>query len=532
MGEYIQKPGSVQQKQPGSGRALPGAVPMTAGSGPFWSAPPALRLTTAGRSVQRAVQPGLAPLRRPGMPVIQRLKAGDPLPNLDTLVAKRYDAESRPVDITEEIPAATRLVTNDKGWETFATSIGSALTAERLQELRTFFTTELPGANVNAGLAGLKPALSAGKRFTVAQRAILDRLEASTADTLVGQEIETGWASLTRGVVGDVSDVHSWLLERGDIWSLGSKVDWNQMKVEFLGEPAIPEFVLDDFRSFVRKNWAQKVRTDKLNALKMDKVTLSAPPSAESTSFDERERKRQMSATLESLEPVKALLNRPLAQPLQAADWKGGGAPAVTLEPAVSGKTEDALAPLVVKQKAADADAKIRQMVDPAVLANVPPPPVFAFPHKATDYRAFCDSTGVHVAHHDRVDIFVHEMGHWIEDRLPVEKWFNIQAMLYKRHALAKGGKKSVGGLGSSGDAGMGRFAGIYGTGNYTSKIYEESGATEVVSKTLEELATRESAIRLIWADPVLVATVLMQVNPGAFDVNARKVFQPYVHNA
>ncbi|HWI62537.1 MAG TPA: hypothetical protein VNT75_11900 [Symbiobacteriaceae bacterium] len=516
MGEFTRRPAPARPKRPDSGGTAPGPAQVTTPAMPIWSALPALHLTVS-----------------PGQPVIQRLAIGAPLPNLANRVAAKYDAENRPVDIAEEIPEARTLIASDPDWQTF---VRTTLTSEQGDALHNFLTAQLPGANVNAGLEGLRTAWKARKRFTGAQRVILDRLEGRSAGTNPGAVIRQSWDAVANGIAGE-DDVLTWLYEQ-TAYSMDNELDaqaWQTLKTNFLDEPFIVDSVLDRLRDHVKTQKAAKVRTAKLNAMKMDQVRITAPPSTGDK--EGRRDNAKLVKRLLQLDLVKTLVGRPVARPQQQqqapkeAEWRGKGKPALRLMPPKPTLTLDGLKKDVVKQKAEDADKKVRQMVAPEVLATIPPPPIRAYPHSDADFRAFCDADAVHVAHHDDVNIFVHEMGHWIEDRLPVEKWFNIQAMLRKRHEWAGGGDNSVAGLWGA-DSLMGRFAGNYGTGNYTSKIYETTGATEVVSKTLEQLTKPTDAMALVASDPVLVATVLMQVNPGAFDQETRTFFLQYVHNA
>ncbi|MDI9340871.1 MAG: DUF4157 domain-containing protein [Sediminibacterium sp.] len=180
------------------------------------------------------------------------------------------------------------------------------------------------------------------------------------------------------------------------------------------------------------------------------------------------------------------------------------------------------------------ADHFIKLMVEPSVLGQVKRPLIRVHlrnqmtPYRPHGFRAFHNNQGeVHVAQDEDVQTLVHEMGHHIEDELPILAWSDIQKLLEGRN-LDKS-KSTYIYLHSYSEQ---RFGGEYAaTGKYTSKYYE-GGATEVTSMTSEYLSHPQRFKDLIEKDPQQAAVILRILRPHEFSqVKALKKFQKYLPN-
>jgi len=164
------------------------------------------------------------------------------------------------------------------------------------------------------------------------------------------------------------------------------------------------------------------------------------------------------------------------------------------------------------------AERFIRLSIEPDVLRHVPRPIIkvhlmnqksFTNPY---GFRAYQSNDEIHIAQDEDESILVHELGHYIENNLPIEKWMDIQLLLHGRNAGKQKGSyiypKSYSEQG---------FAGNYpATGKYTSKVYS-SGHTEVMSMSMEYLAHPTKFKTLIDKDPQQAAIVLRLMRPKEF---------------
>lgn len=175
-----------------------------------------------------------------------------------------------------------------------------------------------------------------------------------------------------------------------------------------------------------------------------------------------------------------------------------------------------------LKENIQKADNFYRALVEPDVLEKIKRPTVVYHLVNSYDrvganqdtsmknsYTANQSGTEVHFGQGVFPHIIIHEIGHYIEDNLPRDKWLDIQLLLQSRHAEAGGGALVAG-------PGGARQKGSYpATGEYTSRAY--TTGTEVSSMTLENLAQAANMDDLIEKDPQQVAVVIRALRPTAY---------------
>jgi hypothetical protein len=176
-------------------------------------------------------------------------------------------------------------------------------------------------------------------------------------------------------------------------------------------------------------------------------------------------------------------------------------------------------------KKVAEADRFVRLLVEPGILATMPRPTIAVHlrnssgPSLPWGFRAFQSNGVINVAQNEETSIIVHEVGHYIENNLPMERWHEIQMLLHARG----GGAQNASYLFYPRNLEEQRFPGEYpATGQYTSKYYA-SGSTEVTSLSVEYLADPARFQRLIEADPQQAALVLRALRPTEFMMAAQK---------
>jgi hypothetical protein len=115
--------------------------------------------------------------------------------------------------------------------------------------------------------------------------------------------------------------------------------------------------------------------------------------------------------------------------------------------------------------------------------------------------------------------VVAHEVGHVIENVLPLGCWLDLMRLLHARHAAAGGGNLLPLYPGHS-DPEVAREcgyravmpaypAGSANAGSYSARVYGGSSPTEVLSTTLELLMTPKGTKKLLDTDPQLLAVVL-----------------------
>lgn len=161
------------------------------------------------------------------------------------------------------------------------------------------------------------------------------------------------------------------------------------------------------------------------------------------------------------------------------------------------------------------ADQFIRTIVQPDMLHEVNRPTINVYKENESTFRAYQSGKAVNVAQDDTASIIVHEIGHYLENNLPVEVWQDIATLIQHRHDQAGGGTQTV--RGPSGMRQEGRFKGDYAaTGGYTSKAYS-GGQTELLSMSVEFLSDPKRAMKLILKDPQQAAVVLRALLPSEY---------------
>ncbi len=179
------------------------------------------------------------------------------------------------------------------------------------------------------------------------------------------------------------------------------------------------------------------------------------------------------------------------------------------------------------KERVVEAQGVLATIVEAKVLKAIPSPKVSVVlreDHLHAGVRAYHGETGVVVDVSDEVPIIVHEIAHYLEWHLDA-LWEAVMALREQRHAWADPrGKRIAVEIPAEMEPRIeerGRFAGDYpATTPYCSKVYD-FGATELVSMTLEKLATKETTSELVHADPLLALVVLFHLRPNDKDVYA-----------
>lgn len=172
-----------------------------------------------------------------------------------------------------------------------------------------------------------------------------------------------------------------------------------------------------------------------------------------------------------------------------------------------------------MRAKVVQANDFYKKMVAPAFLSTIAPPiiQIHAKPAQSflapKGFRAYQSGNEIHLAQNEDMDIVVHEVGHFVENKLPPGAWLDIRDLIAKRHTEAGGGT-----VASEGDTiftrDEGRFKGEYAaTGKYTSRAYGDIGSTEMMSLTLEYLANPSKINKMIDKDPQQLAIILRALN-------------------
>jgi hypothetical protein len=203
--------------------------------------------------------------------------------------------------------------------------------------------------------------------------------------------------------------------------------------------------------------------------------------------------------------------------------WKDNGRLVDNLTQQVAQGTEipspTAVANLpAIQDKIEKADRFYRGLMEPDVLNKIKRPR-FVYHHvQAIDtggtYGAFQNGGVVHFGDGVFPEIMIHEVGHYVENNLPVGRKLDIQTLLRARHHVQGGGNV----LPNNGQGS--RFGGDYpASGPYTSRAY--SDGSEVTSMTLERVAQAGQVDNLIDQDPQLVAVVVRNLRPTAYATHA-----------
>jgi hypothetical protein len=177
--------------------------------------------------------------------------------------------------------------------------------------------------------------------------------------------------------------------------------------------------------------------------------------------------------------------------------------------------------------KVAEAWRRILVLVEPAVLAQIPPPAVRIL-RAETKFRAHHDPSqrAIFIDHKDTIRVIMHETGHYLELVLPGQVWAAIHGLLYERQAQAEAAAPKVNrwllpSYDKESDEMRNADEMLYpiimpATAEYTSSYYA-SGDTEIMSTAMEFFAQPEKLRELVDKDPQMAAVILSQLIPEEF---------------
>ena len=194
------------------------------------------------------------------------------------------------------------------------------------------------------------------------------------------------------------------------------------------------------------------------------------------------------------------------------------------------------------KAKVEQVDQWLRTLLEPAMLRRVTRPQIvmhtrgqmkvlgsakrFFFLPDPTGFRPNYGEGKVNLSFDEGYPLIAHEMGHAIEEFLPIKAWHDMNLLLERRHeekagtnrAARKGATLWTAGLINAGPlTDEGRYAGKYVTGKYTSTAYDDAGNAEVFSQALEFFSKPSDALKLIDGDPQHAAIVLRSIRPQEY---------------
>jgi hypothetical protein len=169
----------------------------------------------------------------------------------------------------------------------------------------------------------------------------------------------------------------------------------------------------------------------------------------------------------------------------------------------------------------ATACRRITDLVEPEVLGKLQTPEFFVVRQGAEEHnitvRAYSEggSIRIHIDQNNEVPVIAHEIGHVLENYLPLDCWLDLQRLLRARHDSKLGAGTLIGIY--RGSAECAYQAEMPATGTYSAKFYW-TGATECMSMSVEALCTdRKTAADLVEKDPQLAAVVLRWLAPAQF---------------
>ena len=255
-----------------------------------------------------------------------------------------------------------------------------------------------------------------------------------------------------------------------------------------------------------------------------------------------KEETNAFAAALKKMVTVQLLLNPPKKGISGLGHgWKGGGSVAdegnIVTEPP-EGTNSEVKTDILNGKFSSNVEAAnnfIKFIIEPQLLREIDKPEI----HVHLDYssgfrhpkgfRAFQSGKTVHVAQNEDTAIIVHEIGHYLEAKLPPETWHDIRLLIEERHKAKGGGATAGQGAGGKKDK-EGRHEGDYAaTGKYTSRTYA-SGDTEMMSMTLEYLANKTNAKKMVEKDPQQAAIILRGVRPREYaQTNELRPFDKYL---
>jgi hypothetical protein len=198
--------------------------------------------------------------------------------------------------------------------------------------------------------------------------------------------------------------------------------------------------------------------------------------------------------------------------------------------------TEKAL-PETVKNIKAALHA-LTNIVDPGAHAGMPRPrfTVVKAAGRDQNIRASTEAGGVNVTigQFDGPDVVAHEVGHVLENVLPLGCWLDLMRLLKGRHAVAGGGDTLLPLHPGTTDTKLAKECAYRSVmpaypargddrGSYAARVYGGDSPTEVMSTALEMLVVPKNAKSLLFDDPQVLAIVLRWLTgPGGVAGNAQ----------
>ncbi|MFJ4096700.1 hypothetical protein ACIPYS_34480 [Kitasatospora sp. NPDC089913] len=165
----------------------------------------------------------------------------------------------------------------------------------------------------------------------------------------------------------------------------------------------------------------------------------------------------------------------------------------------------------------------LSNVISPGVQGQLPLPRFTVVKTSGTDLnvRAFTGAGGINITigETDTLDVVAHEVGHVIENVLPIGCWLDLVRLLHARHTAAGGGTLLPIYPGHA-DPEVAKECAYRAvmpvspprsttSGSYAAKVYGAESATELLSTTLELLVTAKGTETLLTKDPQLLAVVL-----------------------
>ena len=254
-------------------------------------------------------------------------------------------------------------------------------------------------------------------------------------------------------------------------------------------------------------------------------------------------------AAIKQMDAVKALLEPDSAPPVDdAVGWRGGGSLGDKFDWVKDVRKKKIVGPLAtyldnkhasstkIFGRLAEVDALMRRIVEPEMLGRVPVPTFHISTRGAQTFtnpfglRASAARGEVNIAYNEDMPTIAHEVGHIVEEYLPMDDWADIHMLLSERHKAAGGGTRAAKGENIF-TRNEGRYKGKYVTSKYTSRAYSKDNA-EVLSMWMQFMAKPEDALKLIDGDPQHAALILRTMRPADYAKTAAlRPFDIYLPN-
>ena len=173
-------------------------------------------------------------------------------------------------------------------------------------------------------------------------------------------------------------------------------------------------------------------------------------------------------------------------------------------------------------KKVQEADNFFRKLVEAEELKKIPRPTIKVHLETAYDvdprprnvgggFGGYQTGTEIHVGQDVFREVLIHEIGHYVENNLPTDKWQDIHLLMRARHGEAGGDGKLEAGQGA-------RYKGAYPvTGGYTSRAYGGEGSTEVMSMTVQYLSQQANIENQLDNDPQQAAVIIRALRPREY---------------